>query len=223
MKTYVPPRNSPGGNKSSVFSNIDFDARSDDSTLPAMTRYFEVPLDTWIRGFMENIGEKRVLDVGCGLGTNMVQSLLSLGLDPDNLYSVDPDNRNFSDLQNPYPRPNYFVGEARHHPYGSDFDLVVSSFVLPDNQKLWLGKNFKRFMKGLSGSLKEAGAYLAYEPFDEFGAEFKNHPQASPMKTPAAMISDPRWLNDAGFSSVEKIILDHPNPDKNYLSLFYKN
>ena len=76
-----------------------------------------------------NLNEKKILDVGCGKGSQL-QRFMSYGALPSNLYGIDLMEDRIEYARQLYPAIEWRVGSAHQLPYSdATFDLVISSVV----------------------------------------------------------------------------------------------
>ncbi len=115
-----------------------------------------------LKELLIDLRNKNLLDLGCGLGSTFSKLLLELGLKAENLYSLDPDSKNFQ--KDEYLRINKIIASAEKIPLQDNFfDIVHSSEMTIDN----LSIDYLQVLKEISRVLKPAGIYLANEHFEE--------------------------------------------------------
>ena len=105
--------------------------------------------------------EGRVLDMGCGLGSGMMQGLLYYGFPAANIHYLDLDSRNL--VVDRFERRNKVLGSALSLPFRSNsFDMVYSNDMTLDNHEL----NYRQVVREVSRVLTPGGVYIADEGFD---------------------------------------------------------
>jgi ubiquinone/menaquinone biosynthesis C-methylase UbiE len=175
-----------------------------------------------LKDLIENAKDKVVLDVGCGLGSMFMLGLLHYGLKPENLYSLDPDPRNFEEDE--YPREHKSVAFADNMPYvDSFFDIVYSNNMSIDNPEI----DYSKTLEEISRVLKEGGFYLCQEHFDLIAEKYKD-PTSVVKKSShnfLPIVEDNKFLKSIRFAPVERInyfIDKSVDPNKYAFYLFKK-
>ncbi|MDA3836370.1 MAG: class I SAM-dependent methyltransferase [Nanoarchaeota archaeon] len=175
------------------------------------------PIHPLLKKLIHNVRDKVVLDVGCGLGSVFCQGLLYYGLKPENLYSLDPDPKNFE--YDEYPRIHKIVDSVGHMDLGSNFfDVVHSNEMTLDN----LGIDYTQALREINRVLKPNGFYLANEHFDQVAEMRKTNSKIDKnSENLIDIVNDEALLDELGFKSVVRIkYLDSPKI-KPYQFRFY--
>ena len=143
--------------------------------------------------------------------------MLYYGLKPENLYSLDPDKRNFE--KDEYLRIHKIVGSVESMEFKSDFfDVVHSNEMTLDN----LDINYVQALKEINRVLKPGGFYLANERFDRVAEIIRTNSRIdSKNQYLLKIIDDARLLDERGFKPVTRIkYLNSPKVNP-YDFLFY--
>ena len=175
------------------------------------------PIHPLLKELIQNVKNKVILDVGCGLGSIVCQGLLYYGLKPENLYSLDPDPQNFG--HDEYPRFHKIVGSVEHTDLESNFfDVVHSNEMTLDN----LAINFVQSLREINRVLKSGGFYLANEHFDQIAEMRKTDPKIDRNSQQLIdIVNDEKLLDELGFKPVVRIkYFDSPQV-KTYQFMFY--
>lgn len=213
-------KNSPSGQNQNELSSFHRD-----SPAPGILKmYLEEqkhdaiqPIYPLLKELIQNVKDKVVLDVGCGLGSVFCQGLLYYGLNPENLYSLDPDKKNFE--QDEYPRVHKIVGSVGHMDFESNiFDVVHSNEMTLDN----LAIDYVQALREINRVLKSGGFYLANEHFDQVAKMRKTDPKIDKNSQHLIdIVNDEKLLDKLGFNPVIRIkYLDSPKV-KPYQFMFY--
>lgn len=198
------PRNTPRGNKEDELSS--FHQNSPPQELLRM--YFDeekseniLPLHPILKKIFNNLENKRVLDIGCGIGSIFCKALLFYGLNPNNLYSLDLDPKNFE--KDEYPRKNKIVGSAENLNFPENFfDIVHSNEMTLDNSEI----NYFQVLKEVHKVLKSGGIYIANEYFDIVEEKRETNPELDKSCPKILKIIDNfLTLDKIGFKSLVRI------------------
>jgi len=205
-------KNSPKGDKKSDLSAYH-------KGLPnrrLLQMYFDNPDHPLIRDLFANIQDKKVLDIGCGLGSILCEGLLRYGLKPDNLYSLDLDSHNFE--KDEYPRIHKVVGSAESMVFESNsFDMVHSNEMTIDNLEL----DYISVLKEICRVLKPGGFYLANEKFDVIFKKSKSDPLI--LKSTSLLIDlveDSKLMRKLGFNPMERLRYFQYEKDPNIFAIY---
>lgn len=216
-------KNSPKGDKSLHLSS--YHRNSPDPSVLQMylegKKHPAIPkCHPLIKKIIKKLKDKLVLDVGCGLGSVFCHALLFYGLNPENLYSLDPDQKNFK--KDEYERRHKIVGEVEHMDLESDFfDVVHSNEMTLDNHDI----DFSQSLKEICRVLKRKGLYIANEHFDEIEEISKTNPKIKKRSQNLInTINDDKLLKEIGFRPVIRVkyLNDAPGSKKFTLYLFQK-
>src|SRR3989338_1013073 len=157
--------NSPSGEKTSEFSSFHRGIPNPNILLMYLEEKQHnaiTKLNPLIKDLIKNIKNKKLLDIGCGIGSVLCQGLIYYGLNPKNLYSLDQDPKNFENDE--YSRENKVVCKAENLPFESNFfDVVHSNELTLDNPDL----DYLKVLKEICRVLKPNGFYIANEHFDQ--------------------------------------------------------
>ena len=170
-----------------------------------------------LRELIQNVKDKVVLDVGCGLGSVFCQGLLHYGLKPENLYSLDPDPKNFE--HDEYPRVHKIVGSCGHMDFESKFfDVVHSNEMTLDNLTI----DYAQALRENGRVLKPRGFYLANEHFDQVAEMRKTDSKIDTNSQHLIdIVNNEKLLDELGFKPAVRIkYLDSPKV-KPYQFMFY--
>ena len=103
--------------------------------------------------------KKKILDVGCGGGSNLI-NLLKFGAKPSNLYGVDIQQDRIDEARQRHPTINFQCTNAERLPFDSGyFDIVMqyTVFVAIDDQSC------KRIAEEMGRVLRADGLILWYD------------------------------------------------------------
>lgn len=213
-------RNSPAGQNQDEFSS--FHMNSPNSGV--LQKYFEggdgnaiQSTHPFFRDLIKDVKDKVVLDIGCGLGSVFCQGLLYYGLDPNNLYSLDPDHKNFE--RDEYHRVNKIISFAEKTELNSNFfDVVHSNEMTLDNITI----DYVQVLKEVNRVLKSGGVYVANEHFDQV-SEMRNKDERvkETSKDLLKIVNNEKLLDELGFKPIVKVkYVDSPKINPNYF-IFY--
>ncbi len=108
-------------------------------------------LELFRRHDLTNLREKRILDVGCGMG-GMLRTLVNYGAQPGNLYGIDLLPERIQEAQNLSPNTNFLCGNAEQLPWPNEtFDLImqftVFTSILQADMKAAIAREMMRVLK----------------------------------------------------------------------------
>jgi len=212
--------NSPSGKNQDELSSFHRDSPASG----ILQMYFEeekndviLSIHPILKELIQNVKDKVVLDVGCGLGSVFCQGLLYYGLKPENLYSLDPDSKNFE--HDEYPRVHKIISSAEHIDLESNFfDVVHSNEMTLDN----LSIDYRQALREISRLLKPDGFYLANEHFDQVAEMRKTDSRIDRNSQHLInIINDEKLLDELGFKPVIRIKYLDSQKIKPYQFMFY--
>lgn len=153
-----------------------------------------------LEDMVKKMGELRILDVGCGMGSTFCELLVSYGDSQENIFYADIDLRNLTQSDE---RRNKVVADAAALPFDSSkFDVVFSNEMTLDNRNL----PYRKVLREVARILKSGGIYVANEHFD-YLHEQRLSDSIIEMTTRDLhpLINNAKALRRVGFKPVAKI------------------
>ena len=97
------------------------------------------------------LGDKRILDVGCGGGRELV-NLIRYGARPENLYGIDILEDRIAEAKSLHPYIDFRCGDASRLPYPDGYFDIVMQFtvftsILDRNMKKKIAEEMQRVLK----------------------------------------------------------------------------
>lgn len=104
--------------------------------------------------YLEKIKDKKILDVGCGLGFD-ASYFFKKGFD---IYACDISNKAIKYAKKANPGPKYFIWDFEKRPYKEKFDAIYSFEVIEHVL------DYDSFLKNLYDTLNKCGIILITTP-----------------------------------------------------------
>lgn len=108
-------------------------------------------LETLASQGIENLSDKKILDVGCGVG-GVLRDFVKYGTDPSNCFGIDLLPDRIEKAKKLSPNMHFICGNAEKLPYGDkEFDLILTftvfSSILDNTMKQNIAKEMLRVLK----------------------------------------------------------------------------